>query len=147
MMDKNQEQNAANKKQAVRTTKRNQKKVIGAYRHKKWKTCTTAAYVFFNIFEAMNGMQDSQQHEKLRKQPWLDLYGNLPTPVKIAIGASCAQLGYNFHITKHGDIPPTTHYGLQSIEMKTKVSRDACNKSRGRGADKKEDNEVMHCIC
>jgi hypothetical protein len=39
-----QQQNAANKKRAVQTTKRNRKKVIGAYRHKKWKTCTTAAY-------------------------------------------------------------------------------------------------------
>jgi hypothetical protein len=40
-----QVQQAATKKRAmVRSTRRNRKKVIGAYRHKKWKMCTTAAY-------------------------------------------------------------------------------------------------------
>jgi hypothetical protein len=35
---------ATKKRAMVRSTKRNRKKVIGAYRHKKWKMCTTAAY-------------------------------------------------------------------------------------------------------
>jgi hypothetical protein len=39
-----QNANATKKRAQVRSTKRNRKKVIGSYRHQKWKSCTTAAF-------------------------------------------------------------------------------------------------------